>query len=208
MATKPDAPEPFSLKRWSRRKLDGARAADEAPAPVPAPSPPAAPADLAAPAAVAPLPPVESLTIDSDFRAFMQPKVDESLKRAALKQLFSDPHFNVMDGLDTYIDDYSRPDPIPPEMLERLLHSRHTRNPPDPVAAAPTGPPASVAADNENANLNVNADVNEQPQVAAAETALPAHADDVSPAAIPAASVPQEPPSPAAAPAASPGGKQ
>ena len=31
-----------------------------------------------------------------------------------MKKLFSDPHFNVMDGLDTYIDDYGKPDPIPP----------------------------------------------------------------------------------------------
>ena len=30
-----------------------------------------------------------------------------------MKKLFSDPHFNVMDGLDTYIDDYGKPDPLP-----------------------------------------------------------------------------------------------
>jgi hypothetical protein len=45
------------------------------------------------------LPPVQSLTIDSDFSAFLQPEVDETLKRQALKQLFRDPRFNVMDGL-------------------------------------------------------------------------------------------------------------
>jgi hypothetical protein len=37
-----------------------------------------------------------------------------------MKKLFSDPHFNAMDGLDVYIDDYSKPDPIPPEMLRKL----------------------------------------------------------------------------------------
>src|SRR5882762_8268313 len=37
-----------------------------------------------------------------------------------VKKLFHDPHFNVMDGLDTYIDDYSKPDPIPEEMLKSL----------------------------------------------------------------------------------------
>ena len=31
-----------------------------------------------------------------------------------MKKLFADPHYNVMDGLDVYIDDYSKPDPIPP----------------------------------------------------------------------------------------------
>ena len=39
---------------------------------------------------------------------FLRPKVDEQRQRAALKKLFSDPHFNVMDGLDPYIDDYGR----------------------------------------------------------------------------------------------------
>ena len=50
------------------------------------------------------LPPVDTLTIESDFTKFMRPGVDEVQKRGALKKLFSDPRFNVMDGLDTYID--------------------------------------------------------------------------------------------------------
>jgi len=76
------------------------------------------------------LPPVESLTIDSNFSAFMQPKVDEALKRRALKQLFRDPHFNVMDGLDVYIDDYSKPDPISPEIVRQMVQGRYIFNPP------------------------------------------------------------------------------
>ena len=60
----------------------------------------------------------------------MRPEVDESLKRAALKKLFADPHFNVMDGLDVYIDDYSKPDPIPPDMLARLIQNRALFDPP------------------------------------------------------------------------------
>jgi Protein of unknown function (DUF3306) len=43
--------------------------------------------------------------------------VDEGTRRAALRKLFADPHFNQMDGLDTYIDDYSQPDPIPAAVL-------------------------------------------------------------------------------------------
>jgi hypothetical protein len=70
------------------------------------------------------LPPIESLTIDSDFAPFFKPQVDESVKRAALKQLFRDPRFNIMDGLDTYIDDYTQPDPIPSAMLEDLMRRR------------------------------------------------------------------------------------
>ena len=38
----------------------------------------------------------------------------------AESSLRRDQHFNVMDGLDTYIDDYSQPDPIPEEMLKSL----------------------------------------------------------------------------------------
>ena len=99
--------------RWSRLKQDAA----SKPAPV-------AKSD-AAPAAAA-LPPLESLTFDSDFGAFMAAKVDEGIRRAALKKLFGDPRFNVMDGLDTYIDDYTKNDPIPEEMLKRLEHARST----------------------------------------------------------------------------------
>lgn len=58
-----------------------------------------------------------------DFSAFMQPGVDPAVQQAALKKMFSDPHFNVMDGLDIYIGDYSKPDPIPLEMLKRMVQS-------------------------------------------------------------------------------------
>lgn len=70
------------------------------------------------------LPPADKLTIDSDFRPFFHPKVDEDVRRAALKKLFSDPRFNVMDGLDVYIDDYSKTEPIPPEMLAGLRQAQ------------------------------------------------------------------------------------
>jgi hypothetical protein len=110
--TMSDTPESerFSLARWSRLKRE-ADAAPEVSAPVQPPPEPAGKPEL---------PPVESLTIDSDFTAFMQPEVDEGVRRAAIKQLFRDPRFNVMDGLDTYIDDYSQPDPIPAGMLAQL----------------------------------------------------------------------------------------
>ncbi|QJR11597.1 hypothetical protein DSM104443_02676 [Usitatibacter rugosus] len=109
--------EPF-LSRWSRRKKESRSGAE--------PPPPAAPAPAEAvvtapPAAAAePLPPVESLTPESDFTGFMKPEVDEGLKRRALKTLFQDPHFNVMDGLDVYIDDYSKPDPLPEGWLAKM----------------------------------------------------------------------------------------
>ena len=92
------------LSRWSRRKT----AAKSEPAPAEEAPPVVQPVPQAAtpPAKVAePLPPVESLTFDSDFTAFMQPDVDPALRRQALKTLLQDPRFNVMDGLDVYIAD-------------------------------------------------------------------------------------------------------
>jgi len=126
----------FTLKRWSQRKLAAARAVQPpepvdnaaittAPEAVAAPeAPPAAPLDEAA------LPPVESLGVDSDFTGFFKPKVDEGLKRQALKRLLRDPRFNVMDGLDTYIDDYSQPDPIAPEIVREMVQGRYIFDPP------------------------------------------------------------------------------
>ena len=101
--------EPLTLKRWSARKRAAAAAPDAVAAPAATPQPAAASkvADEQASAAPdPPLPPVESLTFDSDFTPFLRPDVDEAVKRAALKKLLRDPRFNVMDGLDVYIDDY------------------------------------------------------------------------------------------------------
>jgi hypothetical protein len=113
MATKDDK-EVF-LERWARLKQE---AKDQPPANVPdkAVDPQAPPPDL---------PPIDKLTPDSDFRAFFHPKVGEDVRRAALKKLFSDPRFNVMDGLDVYIDDYSKTEPIPPAMLAGLRQAQN-----------------------------------------------------------------------------------
>ena len=133
------------LDRWSRRKLASAGKALLADAPAsgmpPAAEPggqdglvPAGPrpalaaeagAEAAAPSAVeAQLPAVEGLTLASDFTAFLKDEVSEALRRKALQKLFADPHFNRMDGLDIYIDDYSLPDPIPPEAMAKLKSAR------------------------------------------------------------------------------------
>jgi len=68
----------------------------------------------------APLPPVDSLTPESDFSPFMRDGVDPGTRRLAVKKLFEDPRYNVMDGLDVYIDDYSKPDPLPEGWLEKM----------------------------------------------------------------------------------------
>jgi hypothetical protein len=84
----------------------------------PASAPPADPAPLPT------LDEVARLTRSSDYSRFVQPGVTADVRNAALRQLFTDPHFNVMDGLDTYIDDYGKPDPIPLAMLRKMRQSK------------------------------------------------------------------------------------
>jgi Protein of unknown function (DUF3306) len=66
------------------------------------------------------LPSLDSVSLANDFTPFMQAKVPEALKRQALKALFKETHFNTMDGLDTYIDDYTKFEPISPEEMAGL----------------------------------------------------------------------------------------
>ena len=134
---RPHPPESF-LSRWSRRKLAAARTpADPAEAvpsagtttarPLPeaqaAAAVPAA-ASASAPAGPEALPPVESLTFESDFTPFLAPGVEPQVQRAALRKLLRDPRFNTMDGLDVYIDDYTKPSPLDPAVARTLQHAK------------------------------------------------------------------------------------
>jgi hypothetical protein len=87
---------------------------------------------------------VSRLTPQSDFGRFVRPGVDPAVKNAALKTLFSDPHFNLMDGLDTYIDDYGKPDPLPPGMLRQMAQSHFLRLFDDEPGASALAPAAPV----------------------------------------------------------------
>ena len=161
MAAGDDAGDSGFLQRWSRRKglvRQGVAAPEPAATPPPAAAavavavartpvlaqPPDVPALAAieAPAAAAPPPPptladVALLDHQSDFRRFVAPGVDSGVKNAALKKLFTDPHFNVMDRLDTYIDDYGQPDPLPEGMLRQMAQSQFLGLfPDDPKPAA------------------------------------------------------------------------
>lgn len=72
---------------------------------------------------------VAQLTPDSDFSRFVGKDVDENVKRSAMKKLFSNPHFNVMDRLDVYIDDYNQFTPLTPAMLASLNHAKDLLKP-------------------------------------------------------------------------------
>src|SRR5437660_7717332 len=99
-----DEKEPF-LARWSRLKREApAEKKDDSPAPA--------------------VPPIDQLTPDSDFAAFMNPKVKDELRRLALKKLFGDPHFNVPDPFEPYSRDWTVGEPIPQEMLATLNQAR------------------------------------------------------------------------------------
>ena len=117
------------LGRWSKRKA-GKEVAEPVPPEkkleVPKESSQASPVEIA-PEDAPPPATLEDVAkidrFDPDFSAFMKPDVDPAVQQAALKKMFTDPHFNIMDGLDIYIDDYSKPDPLPPGMLERMVQS-------------------------------------------------------------------------------------
>lgn len=129
------------LGRWSRRKQDvlAGKPVEEMPAraaQIPAPTTnQAVTAPLTAestpgtnpsvvPGADAPPPPTlsdaEALTPASDFKPFVDRAVSPEVRNLAMKKLFADPHFNVMDGLDIYVGDYTQPDPLPAGMLREM----------------------------------------------------------------------------------------
>jgi Protein of unknown function (DUF3306) len=130
------------LGRWSRRKLEvkegkaveAEPAVQAVPPTQPSGKPPGSEVASGNPGATGvasggdsaealPLPTLEdvkALTGESDFSRFAAPGVAPEVKNAALKKLFSDPHYNVMDRLDVYIDDYSQPDPMPNSMVRQL----------------------------------------------------------------------------------------
>ncbi len=61
-----------------------------------------------------------ALHAKSDFVPFMARGVSPEVRNAAMKQLFADPHYNVMDGLDIYIDDYTKTVPLPTAVIRRM----------------------------------------------------------------------------------------
>lgn len=72
------------------------------------------------------LPSIDELDPDSDFAAFMDPGVDDDVRRAALKTLFRDPEFNLTDGLDVYAEDYTKLEKLTPAMVAALRYAQRT----------------------------------------------------------------------------------
>lgn len=123
MSGAPMSEEGF-FRRWARLKSTGGDVAPVEPprvpaVPAPAPVPAAAQGSDTAPT----LEDVARLTPDADFSAFVAQGVDKSVQRLALKKLFTDPHFNTIDGLDMYMNDYNQASPLSPAMLASLKHA-------------------------------------------------------------------------------------
>ncbi len=120
------------FSRWSKRKGETPDAPVTSPAENSADLSRAHSADVTRPEVPQALPTqqdVEQLTQDSDYSVFMAQGVDESVRRSAMKKLFSDPHFNIMDGLDVYIEDFTKFEPISPAMLASLSHAKNLLDP-------------------------------------------------------------------------------
>ena len=128
------------LSRWSRRKVE-ARETVAVPAtvvPVPpdradavADAPATGDPACAAPAAE-PLPSVDSLHgLEGEYSGFLKPEVDDVLRRSALKKLFSDPHFNVIDVNEAYSGDWATSTPIPAAALAMMEQVKHLLVDPD-----------------------------------------------------------------------------
>ena len=187
------------LGRWSQRKV---KARNDA-LPAAEPNEPNRPTGLAKPAAEVPQTPVgqplaatgvgvqseasaqpppptledvAKLTVDSDYSAFAARNVDSRIRNAAMRKLFAgDPHFNVMDGLDVYIDDYSVGVPIPKSMMRQMVQARFLGLLDDELVdqdkPASSDLPARLAA-NDNTALYENTDLQLQRDDAAGHSGV------------------------------------
>ena len=188
--------ERFTLSRWSRLKRGAAVTPTVATGESnisPKPSAEVAPASVTSPVASAAasdagdlqLPPLSSISLNTDFTPFMQAKVPAALRQQALKALFREPHFNAMDGLDTYIDDYTQFEPIAPEVLEKLSAWQAIKNPPQMVVAD-GGYAVDVTSDEGRAILAARAarDAEDNPQEDSAAEAAADSPDTPPPPAL------------------------
>jgi hypothetical protein len=149
------------LSRWSRRKLGRESEVDTAPPPAPV-APAAQEASLPSDED---MPPLESLTEESDYSGFLSPSVSETLRKAALRKLFHSSAFNLCDGLDDYDEDFRNfaalGDLVTEEMRRRMEHMAEAlESESQEVAAAPQSEaeepaPAADGADDDNEDEEV-----------------------------------------------------
>jgi hypothetical protein len=186
------------LGRWAQRKTDARQGKPlvepellVTPQPAPAPLTPAVAGLVAAPnppeldrqpateadVVTQPLPltlqDAQALGRDSDFKPFIARGVDPAVRNAAMKKLFTDPHYNVMDRLDTYIDDYSQSDPLPLSMLRKMASAQFLKlvdeEPDSPVPAVTMGEPTNKTNTTTRQQDHAHTDLRLQPDHALGE---------------------------------------
>jgi len=95
------------------------------------------------------------------------------VRNAAMKKLFTDPHYNVMDGLDIYIDDYSQPSPLSAAMMAKMVGAQFLKLVDDPNEVKPPAAPGVTTSD---ATLQTAASDNTTPEQPQADTPNAEHA--------------------------------
>jgi hypothetical protein len=151
------------LRRWARLKTEQSK-----PSPAPEPESISGVPDASAqapeenPPAIDDLPPIDELTAESDFTAFLRAGVPEELKRQALRKLWrSDPVFANLDGLVEYGEDFGAAfrNPGPVATLFRI--GRGMPGPEDleeqPEAAAPEPEQVGAAVESDSASAKSDA---------------------------------------------------
>ncbi len=159
-------PENF-LARWSRRKRDGADEINDAKAPAETPGDDrglAAETDKSAagdgpraepsepPFDLESLPPIESITADTDIRPFLASGVPLELSRAALRRAWAaDPKIRDFVGLADYDWDFNEPGAVPGfgplEMTDELRQAVARIIGPTPGEHGPAATPAAASVD-------------------------------------------------------------
>jgi hypothetical protein len=142
------------MSRWSRRKAlarQGAVTSASATTSDPAattPIPPAVAPTIAVAASPDTAQTAQQAAAGASAPAAQQPPPPTLTDVAGLKKLFGDPRFNVMDGLDVYIDDYSKADPLPSSIARQLAQAAFLGL----VEAEPAKSPSASAANHSAAS--------------------------------------------------------
>jgi hypothetical protein len=111
---------------------------------------------------------VRALTADSSYAPFVARDVAPDVRNAAMKKLFADPHYQRMDRLDIYIDDYAQPSPLPASMLAQMASAQFLKlvDPPESAPETPTPPttepepvaPAQIDTHHDHTDLRLQPD--------------------------------------------------
>lgn len=172
-----DQEEPF-VARWSRRKRESV-AVDEPEVAAERDAPPEE--EREAPPALTDedMPPVESITEDTDVSGFLSAGVSETLRREALRRLFSMPKFQVKDGLDDYDGEYRSFTPLGDTITSDMKLQAERRQARAKEEAEREGGPATAGpADGAEPQPGIDGDGGEQEQsIAAAEPRSDGEAD-------------------------------